>query len=690
MSMEKDRLRKLRNIGIIAHIDAGKTTTTERILFHTGAIHRVGNVDDGTTITDFLPQERERGITIQSAAITCEWADHQINLIDTPGHIDFTAEVQRSLRVLDGGVVVFDGVAGVEPQSETVWRQADRYGVPRIAFVNKMDRVGANLERTVSMIHDRLSAHPITVQMPIGHEFAFQGVIDLIEMRAFFFDVHGSPVAKEIPADLLPAVRRRREQMIEALADVDDDIALAYVEGEEIDSGVFLQALRRATIANQAVPVLCGSAFRNQGIAPLLDAIICYLPSPLDIPPIMAQVAEQDEHLLCEPKEDAPLVAQVFKISSDPYVGKLCFVRVYSGVLRRGMAILNAATGQSERAGRLVRMHADRREQVEEIRAGDLGGLLGYRSATTGQTISTKECPAVLEQIGFPEPVVDISVVANGPGRDRFATALHRLSEEDPTLSVRQNQETGDTILSGMGELHLEVVIDRLLREFGVDVSVGAPEVAYRETISRKVSVEGRQVKQTGGHGQYAVVELELEPLSPGTGFVFEDATRGGAVPQEFIRAIELGIVDAMQEGSLVKAPLVDIKATLVDGKHHETDSSNLAFRVASASALAEGVRRAGPVLLEPIMALEVVAPLDYTGDVIRDLSNRSARVTSIEPAATGVQVITAEAPLARMFAYATSLRSVTHGRGTFVMEFSHYAPVSEETLQEVLRSSPR
>ena len=686
--MKNDRLRKLRNIGIIAHIDAGKTTTTEQILFHTGETHRLGSVDDGTTVTDFLPQERERGITIQSAVITCEWADHQINLIDTPGHIDFTAEVQRSLRVLDGGVVLFDGVAGVEPQSETVWRQADRYGVPRIAFVNKMDRVGASLERTVSMIRDRLSAHPISVQMPIGREASFQGVIDLIEMKAIFFKDHGSPEIKEIPSDLLPAVRRRREQMIEALADVDDDIALAYVEGEELDSDALVEALRRATIASEAVPVLCGSALHNQGIYLLLDAIVRFLPSPLNIDPITAYAPKQDEHVLCVPRDDAPLVAQVFKISRDRYMGKLSFVRVYSGVMRRGMTILNAATGQSERVGRLVRMHADRREQVEEIRAGDLGGLLGCKLATTGQTISTPERPLVLERISFPDPVLNISVATNGSGRDKFEAALRQLSEEDPTLSVRHNEETGETVLSGMGELHLEVVIDRLLREFGVDVSARAPRVAYRETISRKVCVEGRQVKQTGGHGQYAVVELELEPLAPGTGFVFEDAIRRGVVPKEFIRAVESGIVEAMKEGPLAKAPLVDIKATLVDGKYHETDSSDMAFRLAGASALREGVRRAGPLLLEPIMKLEVVAPLDYTGDVIRDLSSRAAKVTRIELTETGVQVITAQAPLARMFAYATSLRSVTHGRGTFMMEFSEYAPVSEEALQEVLQPS--
>jgi len=688
--VKNDRLRKLRNIGIIAHIDAGKTTTTERILFHTGKTHRLGSVDDGTTTTDFLPQERERGITIQSAVITCEWAGHQINLIDTPGHIDFTAEVQRSLRVLDGGVVVFDGVAGVEPQSETVWRQADRYGVPRIAFVNKMDRLGAGLERTVSMIRSRLNAHPISVQMPIGREASFQGVIDLIEMKAFFFQDHGSPKVAEIPSELLPAMRRGREQMIEALADVDDDIALAYVEGEEIDSDTLVEALRRATVASEAVPVLCGSALHNQGVHLLLDAIVRFLPSPLDIDPITAYALEQDEYVLCVPKDDAPLVAQVFKISSDPYVGKLSFVRVYSGVMCRGMTVFNAATGQRERVGRLVRMHADRREEVDEIRAGDIGGVLGFESAATGQTISTEQHPTVLEQITFPEPVMDISVGSIGPDRGKLGKALHRLSEEDPTLSVRHDEETGETILAGMGELHLEVVVDRLRREFGVDVRVGSPKVAYRETISRKVRVEGRQVKQTGGHGQYAVVEIELEPQAPGTGFLFKDAIRAGAVPKEFIRAVESGITGAMKQGPLAKAPLVDIKATLVDGKYHETDSSDLAFQLAAASALREGVRRAGPVLLEPIMKMEVVAPLDYTGDVIRDLGRRAAKVMRIELTETGTQVITAKAPLARLFAYATSLRSVTHGRGTFVIEFSQYVPVSEETLREMLQPSCR
>jgi len=681
----KDRLRELRNIGIIAHIDAGKTTATERILFYAGEIHRLGNVDEGTTVTDFLPQERERGITIQAAAVSCEWADHQINLIDTPGHIDFTAEVQRSLRILDGGVVLFDGVAGVEAQSETVWRQANRYGVPRLAFVNKMDRLGADLDRVVTMMRNRLNVHPVTVQMPIGRETSFHGIVDLVEMKAILLDHHDSPVVGEVPTGLLTEAQLRRKQMIEALADVDDGIAWAYLGEGELDTTGLVAALRRATLSGEAVPVLCGSALHNQGIHPLLDAIVSYLPSPLDIDPIRAHAPEQDEYVLCVPEDDAPLVAQVFKVSSDPYVGKLSFLRVYSGVIRRGMSVFNAATGQSERVGRVVRMHADRREEVDEIRAGDIGGLLGFKSATTGQTISTQKHPRVLDQITFPKPVMDISVDSNGPERGKLGKALRRLLEEDPTLSVRHHEETGETILAGMGELHLEVAVDRLRREFGVDVCAGSPKVAYRETISRKVRVEGRQVKQTGGHGQYAVIELELEPLEPGTGFVFEDATRGGAVPKEYVRAVELGIVEAMEEGPLAKAPLVDIKATLVDGKHHETDSSDLAFKLAGASALREGVRRAHPMLLEPIMNVEVIAPSEHVGDVLRDLGSRAANVTRVGPLQAGVPVITAEAPLDRMYGYATSLRSVTHGRGTFVMELSHYAPVGKERAEEVL-----
>ncbi|MGI5915075.1 MAG: elongation factor G [Anaerolineae bacterium] len=683
----QERLRKIRNIGIIAHIDAGKTTTTERILFHSGQTHRIGNVDEGSTVTDYMDQERERGITIQSAAVTCEWTGHQINVIDTPGHIDFTAEVQRSLRVLDGGVVVFDGVAGVEPQSETVWRQADRYGVPRIAFVNKMDRVGADLDRTVEMVRTRLKGHPVVLQMPIGRESEFAGVIDLLVMRALYFEPENQSVREaEIPADLLEEAESRREQMIEALADVDDDIALAYLEGEELDVDTLKDALRRATCASRLVPVLCGSALRTLGIEALLNAIVAYLPSPLDVEPMKGQSLLNDEPVVCEPDDEAPLAALMFKITADPYVGKLSFFRVYSGVIARGASVYNAADGKSERIGRLVRMHADRREEVDEIRAGDIGAVLGFKSAKTGQTLCDESHPMVLEQISFPAPVIEISVAPKKRAdQDKLGMALQRLVDEDPTLYVRQDEQTGETVLAGMGELHLEVVADRIKREFNVDIVVGAPKVAYCETITRPTRVEARHIKQSGGRGQYAVVVIELEPLEAGSGFVFENKIIGGAVPKEYIPAVEKGIIEAMKMGPLAKQPVVDIKATLVDGKYHEVDSSERAFEMAGSIALRDGVMRAGPVLMEPIMKVEVVAPQDYTGDIISDLSSRAATVTGIEPRTLGVQAVNAHVPLARMFGYATVLRSNTQGRGTFTMEFSHYQKVSEETRKELI-----
>ena len=693
-----ERLRHVRNIGIIAHIDAGKTTTTERILFHSGKIHRLGNVDDGNTVTDFMIQERERGITIQSAAITCEWPPegheerYQINVIDTPGHIDFTAEVQRSLRVLDGGVVIFDGVAGVEPQSETVWHQADRYGVPRIAFVNKMDRTGVDLDRTVGMIRSRLGARPLLLQMPIGREAAFSGVIDLIEMRALSFDSESNeaPTVSEIPVGYLSEALRRREKMIEALADVDDGVAMAYLEGQELPSGEIVRALRAATCRGQAVPVLCGSAFRNLGLQPLLDAVVAYLPSPLDVAPMQGRAPRalpEDEPIICHPDDEEPLAALIFKISTDPYMGKLSFFRVYSGVLRRGAAVLNASASQAERVGRLVRMHADRREEVEEVRAGDIGAVLGFKAASTGQTLCDAARPVVLEEITFPAPVIEISATpVSKSDQDKLAVALQRLSEEDPTLHVRTDERSGQTVLAGMGELHLDVIVDRLRREFRVDVTVGAPQVAYCETITRKVTVEGRLVKQTGGHGQFAVVEVEFEPLPAGSGFVFENKVSGGAIPREYISSVEEGLIEGLKHGPLAKHPLVDIKATLLDGKFHEVDSSERAFHTAGVLAMKNGVSRGGPVILEPIMKVELVAPQEYTGDVIGELGGRAANVVGIEPRSSGVQSITANVPLARMFGYATSLRSATQGRGTFTMQFSHYQQVNEETRMMLVR----
>ena len=683
-------LSKIRNIGIIAHIDAGKTTTTERILFHTGKIHRLGNVDEGSTVTDFMVQERERGITIQSAAVTTDWAGHQINVIDTPGHIDFTAEVQRSLRVLDGGVVVFDGVAGVEPQSETVWHQANRYHVPRIAFVNKLDRMGADLGRTVEMIVSRLKAHPVVVQMPIGQEANFAGVIDLVSMRALFFGGADmiEPMVEDVPGDLVAEALKQREQMIESLADVDDEIAMAYLEGQEIPTAEIQAALRRATVRRAAVPILCGSALRNMGIQPLLDAVVAYLPSPLDVEPMVGHDPYGEGDIVCRPDDNEPLAALIFKITTDPYVGKLSFFRVYSGVMARGMTVYNPTARQTERVGRLVRMHAERREEVEEIHAGDIGAILGFKAAATGQTLCEQRRPVVLEEISFPAPVIEISIAPKAKtDQDKLGLALQRLSEEDPTLHVHTDERTDETILAGMGELHLDVVVDRLRREFRVDVVVGAPQVAYCETITRPAQVEGRLVKQTGGRGQFAVIEVNFEPLPAGSGFAFENKITGGAIPKEYIPAVEKGILSALEEGPLAKHPVVDIKATLVDGKYHEVDSSERAFEIAGSLALKNGVLRGAPIILEPIMKVEVVAPQEYTGDVIADLSGRIATITGIEPRLAGVQSITAHVPLARMFGYATTLRSATQGRGTFTMQFSHYQQVSEETRKELVKN---
>ncbi len=686
--MATNRLANTRNIGIIAHIDAGKTTTTERILFHAGLTHRLGNVDDGNTVTDFMPQERERGITIQSAAITCTWSDHQINVIDTPGHIDFTAEVQRSLRVLDGGVVVFDGVSGVEPQSETVWHQADRYRVPRLCLVNKMDRAGADLDAAVESIRERLGAHTLVLQMPIGRESDFAGVIDLVRMEAHY--ASGEQVedtAQPVPDELRDEASRRREAMIEALADVDDEIALRYLEHEELDADTLTAAIRQATCSGAAVPVLCGSAFRNIGVRQVLDAVVALLPSPLDVDPMPAVSLLDDSEVVCPPDPSESLAALIFKISTDPYVGKLSFVRVYSGILATGDTVLNPATGQTERIGRLVRMHADHREEVSEIRAGDIGAILGLKSAVTGNTLCSQDRPVALEEISFPTPVIELAIeAASRSDGDKLAKALHRLTEEDPTLVVRTDERTSQTTLAGMGELHLDVIVDRIRREFGVSVQVGAPKVAYCETITRTVTIEARLVKQTGGHGQFAVAQVTFEPSEPGSGFIFENQITRGAIPREYIPSVERGIREAMREGLLAKMPVVDIKATLIDGKYHDVDSSDRAFEGAGSMALREALARGGSVLLEPVMRVEVVAPQDFVGDIIGDLGGRAATVQGIEPRASGVQTILADVPLARMFGYATTLRSLTQGRGTFAMQFQRYQQVSEETRKELVQ----
>jgi len=684
-------LDKIRNIGIIAHIDAGKTTTTERVLYYTGRTHRLGNVDDGTTVTDFMPQERERGITIQAAAITCHWRDHQINLIDTPGHIDFTAEVQRSLRVLDGGIVVFDGVAGVEPQSETVWRQADRFHVPRICFVNKMDRTGADFWRTIDSIVHRLAANPVAIQIPIGAESDFRGVIDLVEMQAVLYNGgDGSEqVIAEVPAELAEEAARRREQLIQQLADFDDDVALLYLEGKEIPAEQLRATLRRATLAGALVPVLAGSALKNKGVQLLLDAVVDYLPSPLDVPAAKGEDPETGAEIACSVHPSGPTVALVFKIATDPYVGRLAYFRVYTGAIRRGQTVINGQTGQKERIGRLVRMHADHREEVDEVRAGDIGAVLGLKAITTGETMADPGRPVVLERIAFPTPVVEVAISPRSKvDQDKMGTALHRLLEEDPTLRVRRDPQTNETTIAGMGELHLEVVMDRLLREFKVGAKVGRPQVAYCETLTRAVTSQGRLVKQTGGHGQFAHVVIDMEPLASGQGFVFEEKLRGESLPRNYLPAVKAGIQDAMAKGVLTGHPVVDVKVTLVDGKHHEVDSSDMAFRTAAAMAFREGMKKAAPVILEPVMRVEVVAPEEFTGDVIAELNMRRAKVSGLEPRGDGVQMVRADVPLATMFGYTTSLRSRTQGRGTFVMEFDHYAQVSEKDMLTLLKEA--
>jgi elongation factor G len=680
-------LERTRNIGIIAHIDAGKTTTTERVLFYTGRTHRMGSVDEGTTVTDWMEQERERGITITAAAITCFWRDRQINIIDTPGHIDFTAEVQRSLRVLDGGVVVFDAVAGVEPQSETVWRQADRYRVPRICFVNKMDRTGADFWRTIVMIQDRLRANPVAIQIPIGIESSFKGIVDLIRMEAIIYtdDLGTRLDTTEIPEELKEEAARRRERLVEQVAEINEALMVKYLEGEEVSQDELRRALRQATLDLRLVPVLCGAALRNKGVQPVLDAVVDYLPSPLDVPPIVGvhPATGREESRIAD--ESEPLSALVFKIVSDPYVGRLAYFRVYSGHLDSGMAVLNATRGRKERIGRLLRMYANHREEIARVPAGDIGAVLGLKGTFTGETLCDRRHPIVLESIKFPEPVISVAIEPRTQAdQDKMADALARLAEEDPTFQVRVDENTGQTLISGMGELHLEVLVDRMLREFKISASVGKPQVAYRETITQPVRTEGRFIRQTGGRGQYGHVWLEIEPLEKGRGFEFEDRTAGGAIPKEFVPAVERGVMEAMESGVLAGYPLVDLKVALVDGSYHDVDSSEMAFKIAGSMALRDGVQKAGPVLLEPVMSVEVVVPEEFTGDVIGNLNARGAQIGSMELRADGVQAVRAHVPLAEMFGYATDLRSMTQGRGTFTMEFDHYDEVSPEVAERI------
>ncbi len=682
-------LEKYRNIGIIAHIDAGKTTTTERILFYTGKTYRLGSVDEGNTVTDWMEQERERGITIVSAAVSAEWKGYQINIIDTPGHIDFTAEVQRSLRVLDGGIVVFDAVQGVEPQSETVWRQADRYNVPRICFVNKMDRVGASYERSIESIRERLGANPVAMQVPIGVEADFRGVVDLLTEKAIVWvdDLGKRPEITEIPPELLDEVAEARERMIEQIAETDDALTEKYLEGEEITVEELKAALRRATISGEVTPVYCGSALRNKGVQPLLDAVVDFLPSPLDIAEVRGVDPRTGEEITRPPSDDAPLSALVFKIVTDPYVGRLAYFRVYSGKISQGAQVYNATRGKRERIGRLLRMYADRREDVTEVYAGDIGAVLGLKNTFTGDTLCDMANPIVLESISFPEPVISIAIEPKSAAdQDKLSTALNKLAEEDPTFRVRTDEQTGQTIISGMGELHLEILIDRMKREFGVKANVGKPRVAYRESITRPVPrAEYRFVKQTGGRGQYGHVVLALEPGEPGSGITFEDEIVGGVIPKEFIPAVEKGVREAAEAGVIAGYPVTDVKVRLYDGSYHEVDSSEMAFKVAGSMAFREGVKRGKPVLLEPIMKVEVVVPEEYIGDVIGQLSARRGEIQGMEQRPGNTRAVRAMVPLAEMFGYATQLRSATQGRGAFTMEFDHYAQVPENVAKAII-----
>jgi elongation factor G len=682
-------LERYRNIGIIAHIDAGKTTTTERVLFYTGKTHRLGSVDDGTTVTDWMEQERERGITIVSAAVTAMWRDYIFNIIDTPGHIDFTAEVQRSLRVLDGGIVIFDAVQGVEPQSETVWRQADRYKVPRICFVNKMDRVGASYDTTIDSIRERLNAKPIAVQMPIGAESEFKGVIDLIEQESIIWngELGTAPEGGEIPSDLKTEAADRRAKMIEQIAETDEELTRQFLEGDEINTEELKAGLRRAVIAGKATPVYCGSALRNKGVQPLLDAVIEYLPSPIDIPAVVG-IRPGDGKETTRPAEDsAPLSALVFKIVTDPYVGRLAYFRVYSGKISKGSSVYNSRKEKRERVGRLLRMYADRREDIDEVLAGDIGAVLGMKDTFTGDTLCDAANSIILEDITFPEPVIFLAIEPKTlADQDKMSGALHKLSEEDPTFRVGVDENTGQTMIWGMGELHLEVLVDRMFREFKVQAKVGRPRVAYRESIRREVhKSEYRYVKQTGGRGQFGHVVLALDPGEPGSGIVFESTIKGGVIPNEYIKAVEKGVREAAEGGVLAGYPLTDILVRLYDGSFHEVDSSDLAFKVAGSMAFKQGALKGAPVLLEPVMCTEIVVPEDNIGEITGDLSSRRAAIGNVEARQVKTQVIQAMVPLAEMFGYATDLRSMTHGRGVFTMEFDHYADVADTVTRSIM-----
>jgi len=690
-------IEKIRNIGFIAHIDAGKTTTTERVLYYTGLTYKIGDIDEGTTVMDWMEQERERGITITSAATTCFWIptyrnkdknyEHRINIIDTPGHIDFTAEVQRSLRVLDGAVVIFDGVAGVEPQSETVWHQADKYNVPRMCFINKMDRMGANFEKSLESIKERLTPNACPINIPIGSEENFKGVIDLIFIKAVYFEGDNGEilVLKEIPEELKEEAKKWREKLIEKISEQDETLLEKYLEGKEITEEEIRKILRQSTIKGTIVPVLCGSSLKNKGVQPLLDAIVEYLPSPLDLPPIKGINPKNGQEEIRKPLDEEPFSALVFKVMADPYVGTLTYFRVYSGFFKKGNYLLNASKNQQERIGRLLRMHANHREEIDEIRAGDIAATVGLKNTVTSDTLCDPEHPIILEQIIFPEPVISMKIEPETKADlEKMGIVLKKFMDEDPTFKVKTDEETGETLISGMGELHLEIIVDRMRKEFGLKVKTGQPQVAYKETITKTVESEGKYIRQSGGRGQYGHVIIKLEPLERGKGFEFVDMIKGGIIPKEFIPAVEKGVREAMEKGILAGYPLTDFRVTLFDGSFHEVDSSDFAFKIAGSIALQEGAKKANPILLEPIMKVEVIVPEKFMGDVIGDLNSKRGKIEEIKDRMM-MKVIDAKVPLKEMFGYATKLRSLTEGRGSFTMEFDHYAPIPDQIAQQII-----
>lgn len=680
-------LEKTRNIGIMAHIDAGKTTTTERILFYTGRVHKIGETHDGGATMDWMVQEQERGITITSAATTCQWNDHRINIIDTPGHVDFTVEVERSLRVLDGSVAVFCAKGGVEPQSETVWRQADKYGVPRMAYVNKMDILGADFYNVVDMMKTRLGANPVPLQLPIGSEDVFKGMVDLIEMKAIVYtdDLGKTSEATEIPEEMKDDAELYRQNLLDAVAESDDELMMKYLEGEEITAEEIKAAIRKATIACKMTPVLCGSSYKNKGVQPMLDAVVDYMPSPIDIPAIKGVDPDTGAEDKREASDDLPFSALAFKIMADPYVGKLAFFRVYSGTLASGSYVFNSTKGKKERIGRILQMHANRREEIEMVYTGDIAAAVGLKDTVTGDTLCDDKAPIILESMVFPEPVISVAVEPKTKAdQEKMSIALTRLAEEDPTFRMSTDQETGQCIIAGMGELHLEIIVDRMLREFKVDCTVGKPQVAYRETIRKQVKTEGKFVRQSGGRGQYGHCVLELYPQEPGQGFTFENKVVGGAIPKEYISPIEAGIKEAMENGVVAGYPMVDIKVVVIDGSYHDVDSSEMAFKIAGSMGFRAGAQKATPVLLEPYMKVEVVVPEEYMGDVIGDLNSRRGRIDGME-ARAGAQVIKSFVPLSEMFGYATDLRSKTQGRGNYSMEISHYDEVPKNISEAIV-----